>query len=135
MKGRRENVETSPSHVSSVVSPPREVGGLSQIWPLPGICYGANVDGPQPKVPGIYLNLAFLHIMFSSVFGSFSLATTCSRTIYKFMEKVLVGETVFRHSDAVVSPVQMVLHYHCLNTSCAGLHEETGINAAIFCFG
>ena len=52
MEGRREDVETSPSSpFSSVVSPPREVGGLSQMWPLPDICYGARVDGPQPYRP------------------------------------------------------------------------------------
>ena len=47
MQGRREDVETSPSPFSSAVSPPREVGGLSQIWSLPGICYGAKVDALQ----------------------------------------------------------------------------------------
>ena len=46
MEGRREDGETSPSLLYSAVSPPREVDGLSQIWPLPGIiCYGAKVDG------------------------------------------------------------------------------------------
>ena len=46
--GRRcEDVETSPSHVSSAVSPPHEVE-LSQIWPLPAICNRAKVDGPWP---------------------------------------------------------------------------------------
>ena len=48
MEGRREDVETSPSPLSSAVSPPREVDGLPQIWSLSGICYGANVDGLQP---------------------------------------------------------------------------------------
>ena len=48
MEGRREDVDTSPYPFSSTVSPPREVDGLSQIWPLPGICYGAKVDSPQP---------------------------------------------------------------------------------------
>ena len=42
MEGRREDVEASPSPFSSVVFPPREVDGLSQI----GICYGAKVVGP-----------------------------------------------------------------------------------------
>ena len=37
MEGRCEDVETSPSPFSHVVSPPREVNGLSQIWPLSGI--------------------------------------------------------------------------------------------------
>ena len=46
MEGRREDVETSPSLFPSAVSPRREVDGLSQIWPLPGVCYGATVDGP-----------------------------------------------------------------------------------------
>ena len=41
MKGRHEDVETYP------VSQPCEVDGLSQIWPLPGICYGVKVDSPQ----------------------------------------------------------------------------------------
>ena len=45
MEGRRGDVETCPSPFSSAVSPPREVDGLSQIWPLPGICYGAKVNG------------------------------------------------------------------------------------------
>ena len=40
-----EDVETSPCPFSYAVSPPREVDDLSQIWPLPGICY---VDDPQP---------------------------------------------------------------------------------------
>ena len=48
---RREDVETSHSLFSSAVSPPREVDGLSQIVPLPGICCGANVDGLQLYVP------------------------------------------------------------------------------------
>ena len=46
MERRREDVETSPSPFSSAVSPPREVDDLSQICPLPGICYGTNADGP-----------------------------------------------------------------------------------------
>ena len=46
MEGRREDIETSPSHFSSVVSPSRDVDGLSRMWPLPGVCYGAIVDGP-----------------------------------------------------------------------------------------
>ena len=40
MERRREHVETSPSLSPSAVSPPREVDGLSQIWPLPGIYSG-----------------------------------------------------------------------------------------------
>ena len=47
MEGRCEDVETSPSPFSSVVSPPHEVDSLSQIWPMPGICYGVKVDGLQ----------------------------------------------------------------------------------------
>ena len=27
---------------------------------------------------------------------------------------------------------ELVLHYHCLNSSCVGLHEDTDIGAAIF---
>ena len=38
MEGRREDVETSLSPFSSAVSSPREVDGLSPIWPLPSIC-------------------------------------------------------------------------------------------------
>ena len=48
MEGRREDVETSPSPFSTALSPPREVSDLSHIWPLPGVRYGAKVDGPQP---------------------------------------------------------------------------------------
>ena len=40
-------IETSPSPFSSTVSPPRGEDGLYKIWPLPGICYGAKVDGPH----------------------------------------------------------------------------------------
>ena len=47
MEGNRDDVETSPSHVSSAVSLPREVE-LSQIWLLPAICYRAKVDGSRP---------------------------------------------------------------------------------------
>ena len=32
----------------------------------------------------------------------------------------------------VARPVELVLHHHCLNTSCAGLHEDTGVCMAIF---
>ena len=49
-----------------------------------------------------------------------------------FVQKVLAGETIFRHSDTVASPAKLVLHYHCLDTSCVGFHEDTGIGAAIF---
>ena len=48
MEGRHEDVEICSSPFSSAFSPPREVDGLSHIWPLPGVCYGAKVDGPQP---------------------------------------------------------------------------------------
>ena len=48
MEGTREYVETTPSPFTSAISPPREVDDLSRIWPLPGLCYGAEVDDPQP---------------------------------------------------------------------------------------
>ena len=51
MEGRRDDVETTPSPFSSVISPPREVDGLYRVWLLPGVCYGAKVDGPQLQVP------------------------------------------------------------------------------------
>ena len=38
----------SPSSFSYAISAPRKLDGLSQIWPLPGLCYGAKVDGPHP---------------------------------------------------------------------------------------
>ena len=81
MKGRRDDVDTSPSPFSSLVSLPPEVDGLSQIWSLPGICYGAKWTVRSHTFPGIDVNLVFLHIMFSSVFESVSLATTRSRTM------------------------------------------------------
>ena len=34
-----------PCHFSSALSPPREEDDLSQIWQLPGICYGAKANG------------------------------------------------------------------------------------------
>ena len=46
MEGRRGDVEIYPSHLSSDESPPREVDGLSQMWPLSGVCSGAKVEGP-----------------------------------------------------------------------------------------
>ena len=49
-----------------------------------------------------------------------------------FSYHVLVVQTVVRHSDTVARPAELVLHYHCLNTSSVGLHEGTGIGAAIF---
>ena len=48
---RRDDVETFPSTFSSAVSPPRELEGLYGILPLPGVCYGAKVNGSQPYVP------------------------------------------------------------------------------------
>ena len=39
---------------------------------------------------------------------------------------------IVRHSDTVASPLELVLHHHCLNTICVGLHEDVGIGAAIF---
>ena len=47
MGRRREDVEASSSPISSTISPPREGDGLSRIWPLPGVCYDAKVNGPQ----------------------------------------------------------------------------------------
>ena len=81
---------------------------------------------------GIDVNLPFLHVMFSSVFESFSLTTTCSGTTCQLCKKYLSGETVVRHSDTVTSPAELVLHYRCLNARCVGRHEDTGVGAAIF---
>ena len=50
MEGIPEVVETSPSPLSSAVSPPHEVDHLSQILPLLGIHYCAKMDGPQPYI-------------------------------------------------------------------------------------
>ena len=55
MEERHEDVETSPSPFSYTVSRPREVDGLSQIWQLPGICYGAKVYGPQTYIQTQYI--------------------------------------------------------------------------------
>ena len=41
-------------------------------------------------------------------------------------------ETVVRHFNTVASPAKLVMHYHCFSTSCVGLHEDTGLGAAIF---
>ena len=86
MEGRREDVETSPSPFSSAVSPPREVDGLSRIWPLPGLapkwtvrCY---------TFPCID---AFLHIMFSSFFESFFYGHYMFSHHVLVVQKVLVG--------------------------------------------
>ena len=53
MEGRRKDVDTSRSPFSYAVSPPREVDGLSQIWPLPGRTVWRHT------FPGIVVNLAF----------------------------------------------------------------------------
>ena len=47
MERRRDDVDTSPSPFTSAVSPPCEVDGLSQMWPLPNVCYGVKLDSPQ----------------------------------------------------------------------------------------
>ena len=47
MERRCEDVDISPFPFSSAVSLACEVDGLSKIWPLSCICYGADVDGPQ----------------------------------------------------------------------------------------
>ena len=51
MEGRCEDFKTSPSPFSSAVSPPHEVDGLFQIRSLPGICYCAKLNYPQPCPP------------------------------------------------------------------------------------
>ena len=78
------------------------------------------------------MTFQFLHIMFRSVFESFSLATTCSRIMCYLCKKYFSRETVVRHSDTGASPAELVLHYLYLNTGCVGLHEYTGIGAVIF---
>jgi len=78
MKVRREDVETSHSPFSSAVPPSREIDGLFRIWRLPGICYGAILDY---KFRGIDFNLAFLHIMVSSVVKSFYQVSRYSHTM------------------------------------------------------
>ena len=85
MEGRREDVETyhSPS-----VSPHREVDDFSQMYPLPDIC--------QSGRSAIVRSQALMSIwpffkMFSSVFESFSLATTCSPAICKLCKTYLSG--------------------------------------------
>ena len=55
---RHEDVEISPSLFSCALSTPCEVDDLSQICPLPGMCYGAKVDIHSHKFPGIDVNLA-----------------------------------------------------------------------------
>ena len=78
------------------------------------------------RFPGIDVNLAFFNVMISRAFESFSLATTCSHTMcYIVVQTVLVWGQVVRQSNTVASPAELVLHYHCLNTSCVGLHENT----------
>ena len=47
-----------------------------QIRRLPGVSYGVKVDGPQPCPPRYLCRFDFFHVTFSSVFVSFSLATT-----------------------------------------------------------
>ena len=37
-----------------------------------------------------------------------------------------------RYPDTVASPAELVLHYHCLNISCVGLHGDISIGAAIY---
>ena len=32
----------------------------------------------------------------------------------------------------MASPAELVLHYHCINASCVGFRDNTGIGAAIF---
>ena len=71
--------------------------------------------------------------MFKNVFESCSLTTTCSLVpCVNCAQKYLKGETVVQHSDTVASPAELVLNYHCLNTSSVGLREDTDIGAAMF---
>ena len=125
MEGRREDVETSP-HFSSVVSPPREVDGCLVYATAPKWTVRSH------KFPGIDLNLAFLHIMFTVSLNRFLWPPRVLAPCVSLCKKYLSWETVFRHSHTMASPAEMVLHYHCLSNSCAGLREETGIDAAIF---
>ena len=76
MEGRREDVETSPSPFSSAVSSPRDVDFFA--W-----CKLRRQRGRSAAInPQALMSIwPFLIIMFSSVFESFSLATTCSHTM------------------------------------------------------
>ena len=68
--------------LSSAISPPREIDGLLRIRLLPGVCATAPKKTVRGyKFPGTDVKLAFLHVLFSSVFESFYLATACSHTI------------------------------------------------------
>ena len=80
MERRRGDGETSPIYFSSALSPPHEVDGLSHIWPLSGAT-APKWPVRSQTFPGIDVNLAFLQVMFSSVFESFSLTTMCSQTM------------------------------------------------------
>ena len=83
--------------LSYAVSPPREVDSLSKF----GCCLVfAYAIAPKWTVrshmfPGIDVNLAFLHVMFSSVFELFSLTMVCFHGVFWYhmlvLQKVLVG--------------------------------------------
>ena len=47
----RAGFETTPSLMSTAVSPPREVGGLSKTWPFPGWMLRGDMNGPQQCPP------------------------------------------------------------------------------------
>ena len=100
MEGRREGVVTSPSPFSSAVSPPCQVDGLSQIWSLPGICYGAKMDGPQSYVPRHSCQFG-LSSRFKDAAKHLMFAVSLNRFLWPprvllpcVVQTVLVGETI-----------------------------------------
>ena len=48
------------------------------------------------------------------------------------VQTVLVGVDVCPTLNTVASPAELVLYYHCINTSSAGLHKDIGVGGAIF---
>ena len=89
MEGRRGDVETSPSLFSSAVSPPREMDGLSQMWPFPGVL--RRQSGRSADISSQALMSIWPSFIYSSIFESFSLATTCSRTMGYLYKKYFSG--------------------------------------------
>ena len=123
MEWRRDDVEISPFACSSAFYPPRDVEGLCQVWLLPGVCYDVKVDGRSLRSQVLRSISPFFMLCLAVSLNRFlwpprvpcvSCANTSSR-----------GTVVLR-SNTVTSPVDLVLHYHCLSTSSVGLHGDTG---------
>jgi len=71
----RAGFETTPSLMSTAVSPPREVGGLSKTWPFPGWMQRGECERSAAMSSQVFMSICLFSLIFGSVFETISLCT------------------------------------------------------------